>query len=64
MTFKEKLKQEHPEYVNDKYAGGCRGCPYNYGYIKEEELNCFGGCILCWNKDFNNVNHISTKTKL
>ncbi len=44
MTFKEKLKQEHPEYVdNYKYAGGCRGCPHDYGYIEEEELTCIGG---------------------
>ena len=64
MTFKEKLTLERPECVNDyKYAGGCRGCPYIYGYAKETELTCIGGCERCWNKEFNDNddNHILNK---
>lgn len=44
MTFKEKLQQEHPEYVSDRFAGGCEKCPHTYGYEEEdEELKQMGG---------------------
>lgn len=36
MTFKNKLLQDHPEYVHDRYLGGCKGCPADYGYEKEK----------------------------
>ena len=36
MTFIEKLKQEHPEAV----GGDEEGCPYNYGYEKEDDKPC------------------------
>ena len=39
MTYREKLQQEHPEYVSDGYAGGCKGCPKGYGYGPEETTN-------------------------
>lgn len=65
MTFKEKLKQEHPEYVdNYKYAGGCRGCPHDYGYIEEEELTCIGGCISCWTKQIPTIENIGCGRKV
>ena len=30
MTYREKLKQEFPQFVGDQYAGGCNGCPDDY----------------------------------
>lgn len=52
MTFKEKLKQEHPE-KSGKGSGGCIGCPCEYGY--ENENGCEGGssseCEACWNRE-------------
>lgn len=67
MTCREKLKMEHPEYVvkdynsdkdslfllGSKYAGGCRGCPSNYGYLDEPEW-CDGTtsrCAECWDRE-------------
>lgn len=67
MTCREKLKMEHPEYaikdyISDKeslgvfgsyYAGGCKGCPSNYGYLDEPEW-CDGtssGCAECWDRE-------------
>ena len=34
MTCREKLKKEHPDKVDDKYTGGCEGCPDTYGYLE------------------------------
>lgn len=61
MTFKEKLKKEHPEKVGDFHMGGCYGCPDSYGY--EECSNfcrlngvgsrrpCGERCTACWNRE-------------
>lgn len=38
MTYKEKLQQECPWYINKKWRGGCNGCPDTYGY--ETESDC------------------------
>lgn len=57
MTFKEKLKQVHPNQVSEFYLGGCCGCPYGYGYETEEKSkkNCGAnggkGCKYCWNRE-------------
>lgn len=57
MTFKEKLIQEHPGLVNERYAGGCDNCPFAYGYERKEESikNCKKeggyGCNYCWNRE-------------
>lgn len=56
MKFKEKLALEHPDFVNDIFNGGCKACPYYYGYEKrtESEINCKDnggkGCEYCWNR--------------
>lgn len=53
LTFREKLKQEHPEYVGG-YAGGCKGCPNKYGYIDEKCPMTSGevkGCRECWDRE-------------
>jgi|GEM_PF-847054 hypothetical protein len=58
MTFKEKLAQEHPDLVNDKWAGGASGCPCDYGYepFDREIGSCPrpgqpGGCGACWDRE-------------
>jgi hypothetical protein len=54
LTFREKLKQEHPEKVKTWYGGGCYGCPSEYGY--EEESYCAkkdgkaSNCTECWDR--------------
>lgn len=56
QTFKERLMCEHPEYVDEKYAGGCMLCPHQYRYekmkesIKNCEINGGKGCGYCWNR--------------
>lgn len=37
MKYIEKLKEEHPERVSDEFAGGCEGCPEDYGYESRDE---------------------------
>lgn len=44
MTYREKLQQEHPEKVDDLWAGGCKGCPADYEYGPEEQ-DKKGACI-------------------
>ena len=55
MTFKEKLKQEHPEKLDNECGGGCIGCPCEYGYENENENGCEVGssseCEACWNRE-------------
>lgn len=41
MTFREKLQQEHPQFLGSGFRGGCRGCPVNFGY---ESGYCGGEC--------------------
>lgn len=57
MTFKEKLEKEYPGLVDDRYTGGCKGCPHGYGY--EEEKPCKGinneECKKCWNREMPNT---------
>ncbi|MCB5876471.1 hypothetical protein LIR51_16780 [Blautia producta] len=60
MTYKEKLQQECPWYINEKWWGGCSGCPDTYGY--ETESDCLAlddetdedkerHCTECWNRE-------------
>ena len=54
MTFRAKLKEEHPEKIDERCAGGCIGCPSNYGY--EENYDCKGvTCKDCWNREMPNT---------
>lgn len=55
MTCREKLKMEHPDFVDDGYAGGCLGCPNDYGYINNGDP-CTGDfnpddCSKCWDQE-------------
>lgn len=46
MTCREKLAIEHPEKIGS-YAGGCKGCPHDYGYAEKQ---CDGHCRKCWDR--------------
>lgn len=37
MTFREKLRKEHPECIKENCLGGCDGCPFEYGYEKKRK---------------------------
>ena len=54
MTFREKLRMEHPNAIDPRKIGGCVGCPYTYGY----ESHCPNNdhtpdisCIACWDRE-------------
>lgn len=54
MTFLEKLMREYPDNVGPKWFMGCCGCPFHYGYEREQEkpcLNAKADCIGCWNRE-------------
>lgn len=54
MTYKEKLRQEHPDLVNNnKFIGGCSGCPSDYGYEPpHDKKKCTHElCESCWNRE-------------
>ena len=57
MTCRERLKNEYPEFINDKRPGGCIGCPDRYGYLKKpaycKKVYILGPavCIKCWDRD-------------
>lgn len=61
MTFKEKLKIEHPEDISEEYYGSCCGCPHNHDYesVAESSVNCTKnggkGCEYCWNREMENT---------
>lgn len=68
MTFKEKLKIEHPEDISEEYYSGCFGCPYDHDYesVAESSVNCTvnggKGCEYCWNREMENT-EVKTKMK-
>lgn len=55
MTYKERLKIEHPEKVNSMFDGGCCDCPHTYGYEECSSSSCKSnggkGCEYCWNRE-------------
>lgn len=55
MTFREKLKQEHPRNVNNE-SGRCLGCPSGYGYESDKRavracLRLKWDCTACWDRE-------------
>lgn len=53
MTFKEKLKQEHPDCIRPSCMGWCVSCPYVYGYEARNDRPCKSkgySCTDCWNR--------------
>lgn len=52
MTFREKLQQEHPDYIRKAFAGGCKGCPEDYGYEPPRDCSCAQSlCRECWDRE-------------
>lgn len=51
MTCREKLKLEHPEYIDSAYGGGCFGCPEDYGYHTHACDYEPTDCKDCWNRE-------------
>lgn len=65
MTLKEVVAMREPEKIDDNCVAGVRGCPYEYLYLKVDELPgiCPSGydyfndnprvsCEACWNRKF------------
>lgn len=51
MTYKEKLMKEHPECVDERYHGGARSCPKDYGYEQDYDDCTWPNCRSCWNRE-------------
>lgn len=52
MTYREKLKIEHPDAINPESDDGCEGCPHNYGYCEFDRDVCAGStCAECWDRE-------------
>lgn len=55
MICRERLKMEHPEHADEEYAGGCAGCPHDYGYASRPEycsiLEYAEICEKCWERE-------------
>lgn len=54
MTFRERLQKEHPDKIDDDFRGGCFGCPENYGYEEEQDIETYckkTECSDCWNRE-------------
>ena len=61
MTCREKLKMDHPSFVDETFCGGCMGCPHQYGYLKRPEKCGFRNadsyeirekeCSACWDNE-------------
>lgn len=74
MTCREKLEIEYPENINKQYAGGCKSCPRDYGYVKNDYcVEIYNSCEECWAREAeereekemqnDNVNHPSHYTQ-
>ena len=72
MTYREKLKIEHPEYVGDEFIGGCKGCPVDYLWENAtKECKDHPGqpypavCTKCWDREIPEskvIGYIQTKS--
>ena len=73
MTCREKLEIEYPENISKQYAGDCKSCPHDYGYVKNNYcVEIYNSCEKCWNREVeemeekemqnDNVNHPSHYT--
>ena len=53
MTCREKLKLEYPSLVNERFIGGCCGCPYHRGYAGKPKWSCEdkNACKRCWDRE-------------
>ena len=71
MTYREKLAQEHPEYVRPGAIAGMKGCPGTYFVIPDDVKPCVihqtvndDICSACWDREIpetgkaTNVSHV------
>ena len=53
ITYKQLAELQHPDFINDKYLGGVRGCPKACGYTSS--ITCSdpdkNKCEACWNTE-------------
>lgn len=57
MTYKEKLMLYNPKNVDEKYIGGCCGCPSNYNFFPFDKFRCkkmLEDCTICWTREIPN----------
>lgn len=61
MTYREKLKQEHPGAIDSRHGGGCMGCPGTYWDGAPVPANCYPGrnkdCTECWDTEILSEEH-------
>lgn len=60
MTCREKLAKEHPEKLDYRCGGGCKGCPYDYGYMPRPSnggKGCTMTCDDCWDREIPEERH-------
>lgn len=52
ITYRDLLRRDHPDNVDEIYEGGCCGCPSTYGYAAPENgFVCRGNsCRACWDR--------------
>lgn len=59
MTYKEKIKMEHPDKVSPYFPGGVHACPSSYGYAPKSDGLCDSDpykvnaktCRECWGRE-------------
>lgn len=52
MTFREKLMEERPEKVDDRFGGGCSVCPEYWGLEEVSDCSLVGSdCRACWDRE-------------
>lgn len=65
-TFRERLTKEYPDCVSKNFAGGCEGCPCDYGYEGKREslLACKTlnyACAACWDREMPTTDELIEK---
>lgn len=64
MTYRDWMKQNLPEKVNDQCNGGVFGCPGDYikdAPICDEECEEYYGCFRCWDQKLKHDSSTTTR---
>ena len=58
MTFLDRLRKEHPEFIGEKFPGGVAICPEDCGYEKSTPCGAMtvgafdaSACMACWERE-------------
>lgn len=53
ITYKQLAELQHPDYINEKYLGGVKGCPKTCGYTSSTPCSHpdKNKCEACWNTE-------------